>query len=357
MSAKEWPTLQGNPARTGEAQEVITPPLEKAWEFEAAGFIVHAPAISDGLIFFGDGTRAQKGTFYALDVFSGRLVWKFETGGIINSSPTVSNGTVYFGSRDMNFYALDMKNGKLNWKFRCEKDENPMMPGRFSSSPLIVNDVVCVTENVLYLLNAKNGKEIAREEFTEWTGANPAFCDGILFSGSRKEVRAYNWSSKKKIWNVKLPGKTSSGPSVSKNVVFVGTSYDTLHALQAKTGQQLWEFQIENDPIHSFPILSSPAISKERVIFGAPDGWVYALNVEDGKKKWAFNTGGCVLSNPVVSGSVVYIISENEFYALDLEKGQPLWKNDCGSSRGSSPAICNNMVFVGSGLKMFALRK
>jgi len=348
MSTKEWPTFQGNPARTGETQDIIIPPLKKVWEFDH--WIQSAPAICNGLIFFGNGS------FFALEASSGRLAWKFVTKGAIHSSPTVNNGMVYFGSNDRNFYALDIKNGEQIWKFRCVIDENDELSGLFNSSPLIIDNVVCISDDDLYLLNAKNGNEIARGgEYSEWTGSNPAFCYGILYAGYYKDVRAYDWTSKQKIWSITPGGRISSGPSVCKNIVYVGTSRNKLHAIQAKTGQPLWEFQIENKLLTSEWIRSSPAISQGRVFFGAPDGWVYALNADDGKKIWSFDTGSPISSSPVISGSVIYIISEcGIFFALDAEKGQSLWTYNCQGANGSSPAICNNMVYVAGKNKMYA---
>ena len=67
----------------------------------------------------GGGLLRQCGRLlYALDAQSGQERWKFETGASIGFSPAVSDGVVYFGNDAGRLYALDVRSGQERWKFR-----------------------------------------------------------------------------------------------------------------------------------------------------------------------------------------------------------------------------------------------
>lgn len=95
------------------------------WKFNTIGHasdISSAPAIAEGVVFFGTGYYSDidsgynpKGYFYALDAATGKLKWDYPTEHCADSSPVVDNGIVYFGSDGI--YALDTQNGKLKWKY------------------------------------------------------------------------------------------------------------------------------------------------------------------------------------------------------------------------------------------------
>ena len=98
------------------------------WKFKTIGHvsdISSAPAIAEGVVFFGTGYYSSfdswnpKGYFYALDAATGKLQWEFPTGHCAESSPVVDNGSVYFGSDGI--YALDTQDGKLKWKYNTSR--------------------------------------------------------------------------------------------------------------------------------------------------------------------------------------------------------------------------------------------
>lgn len=352
-SGSAWPMFQGNLLRTGVTAEVLEPPLRKIWEFKPAGYIHSSPAISEGRLFVGTADRGtNQGNFYALEAGSGQVIWMFKTDGAIYSSPSVHQGRVYFGSNDRNFYALEAKSGKLVWKYQNMPPEpdNPFS-GLFFSSPIVMNNLVCMTEDLFYLLETQTGREVARLEVGEWTGSNPAFQAGILYAGLYRNVVALDLQKAgRSLWSSMPGGRISSGPVIANGLVYVGTSRQVLHALDAKTGQAVWEFEIEGEPLNKLPgIQSSPAVSQGKIFFGAPDAKVYALDAKTGKKIWSFDTSAYISSSPIVSGAVVYLVSETgALLALDVNHGTLLWQFDCQSNDCGSPVICNGRLYLGS---------
>src|SRR5207302_9059260 len=65
--------------------------------------------------------------------------------------------------------------------------------------------------------------------------------------------------------------------------------------------------------------------------------------------KWKFQTGGQVISSPVVADGTVYVgSSDHNVYAIDAETGAQKWKFKTGSRVSSTAAISDASVFFGS---------
>jgi len=77
-------------------------------------------------------------------------------------------------------------------------------------------------------------------------------------------------------------------------------------------GTLLWRYSTGD-----FNVLSSPAVVGGVVYIGSGDTNVYALNATSGNKLWNYTTGGAVYSSPAVVNGVVYVGSSDGYiYAL-----------------------------------------
>ncbi|MEM7199040.1 MAG: PQQ-binding-like beta-propeller repeat protein [Planctomycetota bacterium] len=75
------------------------------------------------------------------------------------------------------------------------------------------------------------------------------------------------------------------------------------------------------------PILSSPVIANGAVFVGSSDGAIYAVDLATGEKRWSFATDDIVDAPPLVLGDRVYVGSADFFfYALDAATGELVWK-------------------------------
>ena len=82
------------------------------------------------------------------------------------------------------------------------------------------------------------------------------------------------------VWRTELGGKLTS-PVIARGRVFVAsTDTHTVHALDAKTGEPVWQYMAGGR------IDSPPTIHQGRVLFGSADGWVYCLRATDGVLAW-----------------------------------------------------------------------
>jgi len=127
-------------------------------------------------------------------------------------------------------------------------------------------------------------------------------------------------------------------------LLYVGTSNDSMYAIDTKADTIRWRFGTKGQ------IISSPTIYQDRLIFGSYDGSVYAVSKFDGHKLWSYNAGVTTsfYSSPTKSGKFVYIgASDGNLYALDTA-GNLKWKYHTNGEIKSSPIIYGGNVIFGS---------
>ena len=162
------------------------------------------------------------------------------------------------------------------------------------------NPCACYHESKLYGFNAVapalNRPRIDSGLFKQnrlQTG--PAYKKGITFKKKTGDWPTYRHdparsggtatpvgTSLKQTWKAQIAQKITS-PVIAEGKVFVASiETHTIHALDAVTGDKLWEFTAGGR------VDSPPTIWKARVLFGSTDGWVYCLRASDGELVWRF---------------------------------------------------------------------
>jgi polyvinyl alcohol dehydrogenase (cytochrome) len=81
-------------------------------------------------------------------------------------------------------------------------------------------------------------------------------------------------------------------------------------ALDAATGQVVWQRTTPNDEVSGWGDTSGPVSTANGVVFscsvGSPSGYMYALNGATGAVLWSFASGGSCLSGAAISNGEVY---------------------------------------------------
>ncbi|HUO15849.1 MAG TPA: PQQ-binding-like beta-propeller repeat protein [Verrucomicrobiae bacterium] len=151
------------------------------WQFPAGVGVASAPALSNGLVFFGTSscttTCPYGNSLLAVNAKTGALLWQFQTGGPV-SSPAVADGVVYIGSFDGNVYAVDAFGGYLHWKYTTG--------GPVTSSPAVANGVLYIGsfDGNLYAIDLEGGYELWRYATGGAILSSPAVANGQVYVGS-----------------------------------------------------------------------------------------------------------------------------------------------------------------------------
>jgi alcohol dehydrogenase (cytochrome c) len=135
----------------------------------------------------------------------------------------------------------------------------------------------------------------------------PLVVDGIMYttgSGNPATVTAIDARSGRQIWRWTRQQKTvnpyeinpfARGVAILGNRIFVGTLDGVLIALDARTGQPLWETPVV-DTMEGSSITSPPLVLKDMVVTGmtggeyATRGFIDAYDAGTGKRRWRFYT-------------------------------------------------------------------
>lgn len=334
----DWATWQKDlvGSRYASAEHRITAGnvgnLKLKWAFvypEAGAMTRSEPAVVGDTVYFG-GTD---GKFYARDAKTGAARWEFDlttvnpdTRPVVWDGPAVSDGKVFFGDAGGYFYALDTRTGALKWSSRI--DATPY--AGVTSSPIVYNGRVYVgvssTENIvdrdypcctfrghLDSLDVNTG-ELKWRYYTV-PEPQPA---GTWPSGAAKyePSGAGVWSSP-----VIDPRTGTLYVGTGQNYTGSGGDFDTLLALDARTGAVRWKNQVTKaDTWRTECTQPDP----DGYCPGLADGT--ALDYDIGATPNIFRVGDRTLVG-VGQKSGVY-------HVFDARTGEVLWRRQLGVPEG-----------------------
>ena len=135
--------------------------------------------------------------------------------------------------------------------------------------------------------------------------STPIVVDGVMYlMGPMNRVFAINAATGEKLWSYiyKLPQMSipyqpgSRGLAVAYGRVYFGTLDNHVVALDAKTGREIWDVEVEDVRQCGCNITSAPLVVKDKVIVGgtggehAHRGYLNAYDAKTGKHVWRFYT-------------------------------------------------------------------
>jgi outer membrane protein assembly factor BamB len=200
--------------------------------------------------------------------------------------------------------------------------------------------------------------------------AAPAAAQVTMFRGTPEHVGVVSSAAPALTavaWKFKTNGRVVSSPVISDGVVYVGSTDNSLYALDETTGTLKWKFASRG------PVSSTPAVAGGLVYFGSMDGNIYAVNAATGEERWRFATKGerrftapgihgaiprtermpdpfdVFMSSPAIVGGTLYVGSgDQNVYALDAATGAVKWTFATGDVVHASPAVAGGAVYIGS---------
>ena len=204
------------------------------------------------------------------------------------------------------------------------------------------------------------------------TASPIVFDDKVYTLDAAGQVSAFSTSGGAPVWRASITPPNEKdregfggGLAADAGRIYVGTGFGYVVALDARTGNKLWEKSVES------PVRTSPTAAAERVFVVTKEGQVYCLSGSDGTELWSFRgtpERASLLSNasPAVDGDIVVVpYPSGDLVALRVSDGKPAWSESLARTRtGSSmaamsdtarPAIDGGTVFaVGHAGRMVA---
>jgi len=187
---------------------------------------------------------------------------------LLNAADEPQNWLTYSGNYDSNRHtALDqittenVDSLELQWVFQAQSLQV------FQTTPLVVDGIMYLTEapNTVVALDAERGRVFWRYEYTPSNLSRPC-C-----------------------------GRVNRGVAILGNTLFMGTIDAKLIAIDAISGEPIWQTDVA-DPEAGYALTLSPLIVKDKVIVGIAGGeygirgFISAYDVNTGEEAWKFYT-------------------------------------------------------------------
>jgi len=348
LSGSTWPTLLGDPGRTGFSQVHSPGESRIAWTYTLPqvgtqkGVILGSPAVSDDKVFFG----AMDGKVHALDLKTGQELWTF-TGqkSFWESSPAVSDGRVYIGCQDNYIYAIDIANGKQVWRY--------LTGGAIgTSSPVVYDGKVYIgsEDGSVYALDKQTGTLSWKQSLGEKIYSSPAAYKNKIYVGVDSpnddiyELHALSAANGETIWEVRAESgnKFTASPSVYADIVYIGGSDGKVYAFQYASGNETWTKE------SNYGITSTPAVAYDRIYVTNWNGHLLSMEKNTGQVYWRYRTGSRVESSPIVAEKKICFGAQNGyFYCIDRGGGL-IWKKQVDGEITAAAAASTGMIIVTS---------
>jgi outer membrane protein assembly factor BamB len=173
--------------------------------------------------------------------------------------------------------------------------------------------------------------------------SSPSVFGGILYVGSwDSRVYALNATTGDAVWNYTTGSSIDSSPCIYNGRVYIASEDGRAYCLNATTGEHIWDTFLESGQM----LFPSPVVAYDRVYFGGgTENCCYCLNATSGDILWRM--GGYTLSSPAVFNEKVYVASAGDLYCLNSTTGENIWNYTGMNIEASSPAVTDGKVYVG----------
>jgi outer membrane protein assembly factor BamB len=243
------------------------------------------------------------------------IIWHHVDGPAGFGPPAFDGAAAYFVTQDHRVLALDSKDGRTLWEHTTRRtDGTALRDGRTFFGCAVVQEAVICGDDELIAFNRVDGR--IRWRYQPEVGSSPGYYEGAIVN----------------------------------SVIFAGSPYGAISAVDGVTGGQLWATQLfapQPQTLVIDPTADSGVVVAPFKTFTKPaTGGVVALDPKTGKVRWikwfpsyadTLSGGrGVMLWRNLVLGSS----ESGHIYAMDRETGSVLWSlPDVGGRTPPAPGF------------------
>tara|TARA_E500000178_G_C17024451_1_gene757248 strand:- start:47 stop:1369 length:1323 start_codon:yes stop_codon:yes gene_type:complete len=186
-------------------------------------------------------------------------------------------------------------------------------------------------------------------------GGLAIYKDTLIINSPYRQIISLDIESGEVIWVKDIESALRSSPTIYDNKLLSLTLGNKLYALNAESGDLLWEHQ---GLFNNTTLMSSPkvAIDENIVIVPYSNGDFFALNLNNGREIWrnsfidlevkeTTNTFTDIDAFPVIKRDMVFMTSAvGKLSAINKKTGNKFWTKDIFSTQ--TPAVNGNNIFI-----------
>jgi outer membrane protein assembly factor BamB len=335
-----------------------------AWKNKIPRKGYNSPVINGNKVFI-TGADNQARELYCYELSSGKLLWSLQAKNISGSpaqlpkttddtglaaSTVATNGKqvcAIFATGDVICADMD---GKQLWAKNLGVPQNHY--GYASSLLIFGNSLIVQYDNSnthkVMALNLETGAERWSKNRTDkiaWSSPIIAYVDGkaqLILMGN-PSITSYNPNTGEQHWRVEcLSGEVGSSPCSSSGVIYGASEYAKLIAIDAKTGNSLWE----NDEY--LPEVSSPVATKDNVYLATSYGVIACYDARTGELRKSHELNTEFYSSPVIAEGKLYIISnDGKMYIFSANNDFNLLNSfETGEKTFATPAFTDGKIVL-----------
>ncbi|HEX6299705.1 MAG TPA: PQQ-binding-like beta-propeller repeat protein [Acidimicrobiia bacterium] len=250
--------------------------------------------------------------------------WNQRLGGRIRSSPVVDDERVYVATTDGQVHAIDLGTGEVLWTYPGP-DAEPL--GAITAGLALDNGIIYAGTETggLHLINT-DGTLHCETRLDGSIRVNPVVTDGRAYIAFGSLLRVFPAGVCEQLVSEAVQYLSETvievAPAVVGDLMYIPNGI-FLNAIDRKAVEEG-----VSDPLdvhHWSPgqvrangkIASPPVVTDDAVYFGTETGWVYAVDADTGELLWQWQTESYVRASPVVVDGAVYIASgDGRVYAV-----------------------------------------
>jgi outer membrane protein assembly factor BamB len=335
----------------------------------------NSPVINGNKVFI-TGADEQARELYCYHLRTGELLWTVKADNIPGSPaqmPKTTNDTglaastvatngkqvcAIFASGDLICADMD---GKRLWAKNLGVPTNHY--GYASSLLSFGNSLIVQYDNSnspkIVALDMATGKERwikTRTDKITWSSPIIAYVDKkpqLVLMGN-PSITAYNPNNGEQLWRVEgLNGEVASSPCSAADIVFGASEYASLIAVDAITGEKLWEAD------DFLPEVSSPVATKENVYLATSYGVLACYDAKTGTLKQSYELNTEFYSSPVITEGKLYVFSNGgKMFIYTANNDFKLINSfETGEKTFATPAFTDGMIVVRTDKSIYCVAK
>ncbi len=232
------------------------------------------------------------------------------------------------------------------------------------AQPLVVGDLVYTMDarSVVSAFSASNGSRVWRVDLEDddeddgFFGGGIAYQDGKVFVATGfAKLFALNARSGEVLWEHRGPAPMRSGPAVNDGRVFAVTFDNQMIVVDAESGDRLWN-HVGVQETAGLLGSASPAAAGNLVVVPYSSGEILAMLADSGRVVWSENLSAIrridpladiaqIRGLPVIDRDMVLAVSHaGRMLAIDTRQGVRVWQADLGGIEMPWPA--GDVIYV-----------
>jgi outer membrane protein assembly factor BamB len=277
------------------------------------------------------------------------ILWKTNITGI-QSYISAFNGMIFVATTT-SVFALNRETGDIIWNTTVSMHGTWPIAYKIDDARMVVEASCLETQTGRILWTSS--------DFSADTGIFTANVyspeEKMFYTKVDSYVKAWSFSDPSKPptlqWTTYVPGGTrvGSGITYGDGKVFPGSMQSHQMALDAKSGEVLW------DTLTKGPMIFTGSYYQGRFLRGGTDdNTMYCFNATTGEIMWTFtpDTDGYFTSSCAVAYGMVYELNKDgHLYAFDVDTGDLVWKYQGPSTLlwPGSPTIADGKIYATTG--------